>query len=470
MTKQELNNIIHAGEGLTTEFKTCSEKLPKSLFESICAFLNTKGGMVFLGVNDNGEVLGIEKSLLTRFKKEIANNSNNPQKLSPTIYLKVDEVETGDKTILIIEVPESAQVHKTHDIIYLRNQDGDYKVTHPVEIAKIVNRKQNYHSEQRIFPNVSQSDLRTDLIEKAQKLIRLNNPGNHLWELDHQTFLTRIGFFRKNEENQEGFTLAAVLFFGTDDLIQSLLPAYKIDALLRKENVDRFDDRLIVTTNLLDAYDLLMSFLEKHLNDPFYLEGTTRISLRSKIFRELVANMIAHREYMSPQPAFIQIFKEKIEFTNPNNPSVFGRIDPEHFTPVAKNPTINKLMIQLGRAEDIGSGIRNVTKYLPYYAKDAKVEFIDGELFSTIIQFKEAESMYEPSEKSSQKILQLIEKNNEITIHEISEAIGVSVRTVNRLIRKMQNKNILVREGPKKTGKWRIIGKASDDNTLDTTK
>lgn len=471
MTEQELNSIIHAGEGLTTEFKTCREKLPKNLFESICAFLNTKGGVVLLGVSDTGEVKGIEKSLVTRFKKEIANNSNNPQKLSPAVYLRVDEVKTEGKSIITIEVPESSQVHKTHDTIYVRNQDGDYRVMHPVEIAKIVNRKQNYHSEQRIFPNVLLSDLRADLIEKAQRLIRANNPGNHLAELDPQDFLTRIGFFRKNEENQVGYTLAAVLFFGTDELIQSLLPAYKFDALLRKENVDRFDDRIIVTTNLLDAYDLLMSFLEKHLNDPFYLEGTTRISLRSKIFRELVANIIAHREYMSPQPAFINIFKERVEFTNPNNPTFFGKIDPQHFTPVAKNPTISKLMIQMGRAEDIGSGIRNVTKYLPFYSKNASVEFDDDELFSTIIYFQEesTDKILEVSENENE-ILKLIRENNMITILEIASILNISESTVKRSIRKMRDKGLLERHKSKKKGYWKIIDIADDDETLETKK
>ena len=112
------------------------------------------------------------------------------------------------------------------------------------------------------------------------------------------------GFVRKDVlTGKNGYTLAAALMFGTDEIIQSVAPGYKFDALLRRRDTDRYDDRLIVRTNLVDAFDLLMSFIEKHLDDPFYLEGTSSISLRARIFRELVANIIAHREYTSVAPA-----------------------------------------------------------------------------------------------------------------------------------------------------------------------
>ena len=106
--------------------------------------------------------------------------------------------------------------------------------------------------------------------------------------------------------------------------------------------------------------------IEKHLDDPFYQEGTTSISLRDHIFRELVANIIAHREYTSSAPATIVIYEDRVEFKNPNVPHGSGPIDPLHFTPYPKNPTICKFMIQMGRYDELGSGINKVTKYLPF--------------------------------------------------------------------------------------------------------
>ena len=129
-----------------------------------------------------------------------------------------------------------------------------------------------------------------------------------------------------------------------------------------------------------------MDFVEKHLNDPFYLEGYQRISLRSRIFRELVANLIAHREYTSPAPATMTIYNDRVEFKNPNIPHYWGRIDPEHFTPFAKNPTICKFLSQLGRYEELGSGVRNVTKYHPFYAPGSVAPtFTDENMFTVVV-------------------------------------------------------------------------------------
>jgi len=56
--------------------------------------------------------------------------------------------------------------------------------------------------------------------------------------------------------------------------------------LVRRENLDRYDDRLNIRVNLIEAYDLLMDFVAKHLSDPFYLDGIQRVSLRDKIFNK----------------------------------------------------------------------------------------------------------------------------------------------------------------------------------------
>ena len=168
---------------------------------------------------------------------------------------------------------------------------------------------------------------------------------------------------------------------------------------------------------------------------------------------------------MSPVPGIINIFSDKIEFTNPNNPIVFGKIDPKNFMPIAKNPTISKLMLQMGRVEEVGSGMRNIYKYLPHYAKNSKVKFIDGEIFSTIIELKdeilfgtkEINLSGKTSGKTSGKILELVKANKYITIPEMAIIIGITERSIERNIQKLSKRNILKRIGPAKGGFWDII-------------
>ena len=56
----------------------------------------------------------------------------------------------------------------------------------------------------------------------------------------------------------------------------------------------------------------LSQFVQKHLPDPFYLESDQRISLRDKIFREVIANLLVHREYTSAYPARFIIEPERV--------------------------------------------------------------------------------------------------------------------------------------------------------------
>lgn len=80
------------------------------------------------------------------------------------------------------------------------------------------------------------------------------------------------------------------------------------------------------------------------------------------------------------------IYRDRVEFKNPNVPYGHGRIDPAHFTPHPKNPTICKFLMQIGRFDELGSGVTNVTKYQPLYAPGTPTpSFTEEEMFTTIV-------------------------------------------------------------------------------------
>ncbi len=374
-------------EGPGLEFKRAADHLPSSFFDTVCAFLNLNGGLILLGVEDDGTVSGVNENHIERIKADIANLSNNPQKLDPPHLLFPHEEQVGDKWVIKVLVPASSQVHQVGGSVFLRSEDGDYRVKGINRLAGLMNRKLSFYTEQRVYPYLGIKDLDPALFEKAKKLM-LGRQPQHPWaNLPPEELLKVAGFVRQDyTTGKPGYTLAAALMFGYDATIQSIVPGYKFDALLRRRDTERYDDRLIIRGNLIDAFDQLMAFVDKHLNDPFFMEGTTSISLRSIIFRELVANIIAHREYTSAAPATMMIYRDRVEFKNPNVPHYHGRIDPGNFTPFPKNPTICKFMIQLGRYEELGSGVRKVNLYLPHYAPGAgKPVFEDGDMFKVVV-------------------------------------------------------------------------------------
>jgi ATP-dependent DNA helicase RecG len=353
-------------------------------------------------------------------------------------------------------VPASSQLHKTAKEVFDRSSDGDFKIKHPHQIAALYNHKRNYYTEGIIFPALSFEDFKQELFPKVRQLIRSNNP-NHPWlALGDEKMLEIAGLWRKDyNSREEGYTLAAALLFGKDEVIQQILPHYKIDALLRVENLDRYDDRVYIQTNLIEAYEQLMAFVDKHIHDKFYMEGAQRVSLRAKIFREIVANLIVHREYTNAYPCSFVILKDRLISVNANNPHGEGPIDPHNFAPFPKNPTIAKFFIQLGRVDELGSGVLNVHRLIKTYGGMGNVLFTEGNPFTLEIPLPNIKvAGKEVSlDEALKTLLKMISSNPGIKSKDLSLKLdNRPIKSLERQIKILVDKKLIERRGSKKTG------------------
>ncbi len=386
MEKQELNKILQQGEGTRIEFKEAQNGVPAPLYDTVASFLNREGGTILLGVNDTGMVLGLGQQDLMRLKQDIVTALNNPDVLNPPFPLAVNEVGHDDKTILYIRVPLSSFVHKHGTAIYDRVNDSDFRVTNESQIADMYARKRSVFTENQIFPKLRMEDLAPSLFQKIRVRIALVD-ANHPWlTATDERILRDARFLRRDfASGEEGLTLAAALVFGTDEVIGNILPAYRIDIIERRSNMDRWDDRLVLKTNLIDSYLEALRFVKAKWPENFYLENGDRKDLRELIYRELVANLIIHREYNSATPTEIIIYEDRVETANPNRARFSGPLDLNVFEAEPKNPNIRAFFNILGWADEIGSGIKNMNKYVMAYAGGAHPSFIEGEPFRSVI-------------------------------------------------------------------------------------
>ena len=123
MKKPKTTHPFGKREGLALEFKEAAHALPKSFFETVCAFLNLDGGLIVLGVADDGTVTGVAPDAVDRLKAEIANLSNNPEKLDPPYLLFPRSEEIGGKQVIKVQVPASSQVHRTGGHVFIRSEE-----------------------------------------------------------------------------------------------------------------------------------------------------------------------------------------------------------------------------------------------------------------------------------------------------------------------------------------------------------
>ena len=258
----------------------------------------------------------------------------------------------------------------------------------------------------------------------------VNKNSQHPWaKMNNLQLLKSAGLYDKNyKTGEEGFNLACVLLFGKDELIKSVLSYYKTDALLRIENIDRYDDRDDIRTNLIESYDRLMEFVQKHTNDVFYVdENTVRISPRNIIARELIANMLIHREFSNPVPSRLIITKENIITENASHPRNIGYIDLNNYVPYPKNPKIANMFKEIGLADELGSGIKKITKYLKIYNNCVPI-FKDDDIFKAIIPLIDEKN---EMNKLKNKIYSFIKENNGVNRKQINEFIYPKINKKN---------------------------------------
>lgn len=184
------------------------------------------------------------------------------------------------------------------------------------------------------------------------------------------------------------------------------------------KNLARYDDRDDIRTNLIESFDRLMAFVEKHLDDKFYIENNQRI-----------------------------------------------------YEPYPKNLKIAKVFKEIGLADELGPGVRNIYKYTKIYSGGLP-ELKEDDIFKAYIPLvSNEEEQKEKNDKkqnvgvnvgvnkTQNKILKLIEENHNITQREIASKLKTTMRTIERNINILKERGIIERVGSDKTGYWKVKNK-----------
>lgn len=473
MTIDEIKKLIQNGEKIDVEFKESRNALTKDVFDTVCSFNNRNGGHILLGVNDKRDIVGVSEDKVDKVIKEFTTSINNSQKMYPPLYLLPEVFEIDSKKVIYIRVPEGYQVCRHNGRIWDRSYEGDINITDHAELVyKLYARKQGSYFVNKVYPNLDIEFLDTDVIDKAKKMAVARNK-NHVWEnMSYEELLRSANLILTDPETKlEGITLAAILLFGKDNSIMSVLPQHKTDAIFRVENKDRYDDRDVVITNLIDSYDRLIAFGQKHLNDLFVLDGIVNVNARDRILREIVSNTLAHRDYSSGFPAKMIIDDEKIMIENSNLAHGMGALDLQKFEPFPKNPAISKVFREIGLADELGSGMRNTYKYTRLYSGVDPL-FEEGDIFRTIIPLKKiatqkvggngvaqdvahsvAQDVAHDKIALVEFIKEKIRENDKITRKTIADEAGVSVKTIERTIKEIDNLRYI---GSGSNGHWEL--------------
>lgn len=128
MTIEFMRDLLSKDEKITVEYKTCQHGVQEDVYETVCSFSNRYGGYIIMGAEDDGTPIGINRNMVKDMKKNFVNQLNNLDKMSPTLYLSLEELEYEGVLLLWVYVPPTSTVEKCVNRIYDRNEDGDMDI------------------------------------------------------------------------------------------------------------------------------------------------------------------------------------------------------------------------------------------------------------------------------------------------------------------------------------------------------
>jgi len=489
----DIEVILHSikqGENETLELKT---SFGKEVIESIVAFANSRGGKVIIGVNNHKNIAGInisDESIQT-WLNQIKQNTN------PQVIPDVQSFEINGGNIVVFEVMEFPIKPVAYRNKYFKRIANSNHLMSLEEITnehlKTINSSWDYYQD----PNHSIDDISLEkvswLIDKIEKRTE-NKIAYSPWE-----FLKKLEIIRNNKLTFGGYLLFARDYCAISDV-----------QVGRFKGQTTIIDSISLNSDLLTEVEEIISFIKKNLMVEYIITGepqrTERFDYPLDAIREIVINMIVHRDYRDSSASIIKIFDDRIEFFNPG--TLFGGITVDmllsgNYSSKSRNKLIAKVFKEIGLIERYGSGIMRIRKICEEYGiidpefKEVlngfrvvlfkeKIKFSQRKIESDIVSDSEnvtenvidvtenvtdvtdvtenvtenvtdvTENVTDVTENRVKLILDEILVNNRISIDQLARLLKVTRRTILRDLKSLKEKKVIKRIGPDKGGHWEV--------------
>ena len=309
MTQDKFIALTRKGEGTQIEYKTCTEEISESLYESVCSFLNHTGGQILVGVQDDGTIVGVNPDRVEKLKANIINCINNPELFLPCPFFTPRIMVVEGKTVMQLDIPCGQYVYRYKERYWDRNDDEDIDVTdQPELLLSIFERKNPHLFEERIVEGLTMEQLDKKTFQYCRNILATIQPSHAWLQMTDEEILLSTHLGKMDGEKLQ-LKYAALILFGTEDAITELMPRYRFEAVFHmctyaqyndmSQFPSRYDDRRTMRQNLIQVYDQMGAFVERYLPDRFYLPNNSvqRQNLRWDLFREIVGNLCVHADF-----------------------------------------------------------------------------------------------------------------------------------------------------------------------------
>ena len=484
----QIKDIENYRENNRLEAKAAQGGLPKSVWETVCAFANTAGGIVILGAKERKdktlEIIGLADAhkMLDDFWNAAMSKNKLSAKFLQDENVYIDSIDGKD--VIVIEVPLAKRILRpiflNRDILgetWRRTHTGDHRCSRE-EIQSMLRDADITSDDSRVAVEAEMGYLDPETIRNYRNRFEFRNKG-HIWNnASDEEFLTFLGAARKDDKGVLHPTYAGLLMFGRDCWITHVLPKYFLDYRQETSTDIRWEDRFTSFSgdwsgNIYDFYVRVYNKLKAALKVPFKLEGIERVdeTPAHEALREAIVNCVTNANFHVNR-GIVCVWRE--DSLTIANPGVFRiplekAIQPGESNP--RNAAMLKMFAMIDAGERAGSGISKIFygwKEAGYAAPTYTEEF-DPDRTILTLPLVTANNLYTPDGAKPVEInnnnrfkqqdnhrvmrdqlseneriaIELAEEQGRVTTIMLSERANISKLTAGRILKGLTEKNIL---------------------------
>lgn len=429
--------------------------LNDSVEKEIVAFLNTNNGTIYIGVLNNGDIIGIKSDKLDEIMKKISDIITDKILPNPQEFVTSSAIMVDDKWIIKIEVKKGNALYYIKK--YGRSASGCYMRIGTTAKSMTENQIENY-----FHKYMTRNTKIIDLESREQNLkfqyLKMLYTEKGLY-INDDTFENNLKLFTDSNK----YNLQANLLADEND---TSIKVVVFDGPTKASNIryrNEYGYKCLIVA-MKQAFDYCADVIN---STKTIFKNGIREDIRLfdvDAFRESWYNACLHNNWIDGTPPAIYIFDDHLEIISTGGiPD--GLTKQDFFSGISRpvNEVLARIFIQLGLIEQTGHGVLLIVEK---YGKEV-FEFLDNFIrvkipfsfnaFEEKVTDKVADKVTDKLTTMQVKILDLININPKITISQLMIELSLSDSGVRKNISKLKELGIIKREGSNKTGYWKII-------------
>lgn len=438
-------------ESETVELKAI---VVEDIKKEVIAFANCGGGKLYVGIADNGEVVGVDKA--DDSLQQITNMIRDSIKPDITMFVHYEILNMDGKKVILVDIQQGtnrpyylAKKGLCPEGIYVRQGTSSVPATDTAirqmiketdgdsfEEMRSLNQELTFHATQSEFSS------RGILFEQPQK--------QTLKLLTRDGVYTNLGLLLSE---QCVHTIKAAVFQGTDQSV--------------------FKDRREFSGSLMQQMNEVYAYIDFRNQTQATFDKLRRIDTRDypeTAVREALLNLLVHRDYSFRSSAFISIYADRIEFVSIGGllPGL-GINDILMGVSVCRNQNLADVFYRLELIEAYGTGIQKIMSAYKGNQRLPQIEVTDNAFKIILPNVNYAanaepgndknQAVNIPKESNEQMILNYLNDNITVTRADVEEMLQVSTATAYRILKQMSKDGALIQLGKGKNTKYTLVGR-----------